>query len=51
MDDVFLKKVINLNNWFTAHLCSAYAKADDATKTPNKSSPSEKEFKYIKYDL
>jgi hypothetical protein len=30
--DADLKEVIKLVNWFTAHLCSSYAKADKSTK-------------------
>jgi len=32
MDGVFSKEIITLINWFTAHLCSAYAKTDESTK-------------------
>ena len=32
MNEALLKEIIKLNNWFTAHLCSSYSKADELTK-------------------
>lgn len=32
VDKKLLKEIVKLNNWFTAHLCSSYAKADAETK-------------------
>ena len=32
MNDDILKKIIQLVNWFSAHLCSSYNKCDDVTK-------------------